>query len=129
MEKRGRGRPKLGVVAREVTLMPRHWDWLDGQPGGASVALRKLVEAAKRSNQGRDRVRQAQEAVHRFMWAVAGSLPGFEEASRAFYRKEYQRFDEIIASWPPDVREHTRGLVKLVIQNEAALNGAEPAQA
>src|SRR4051794_18274604 len=25
---RGPGRPKLGVVAREVTLLPRHWQWL-----------------------------------------------------------------------------------------------------
>src|SRR5205809_1075295 len=41
---RGPGRPKLGVVAREVTLLPRDWDWLAGQPGGASVALRKRVE-------------------------------------------------------------------------------------
>src|SRR5688572_29815503 len=49
-EPRSRGRPKLGVVAREVTLLPRHWDWLASQPGGASVALRKLVEVARRSS-------------------------------------------------------------------------------
>src|ERR1700690_3457045 len=45
---RGPGRPRLGVVAREVKLLPRHWDWLASQPGGASVALRKLVEEARR---------------------------------------------------------------------------------
>src|ERR1700755_2361276 len=66
------GRPKLGVVAREVTLLPRHWDWLGAQPGGASVALRKLVDAARRANQGKDRVRQSQEAAYRFMSAMAG---------------------------------------------------------
>ena len=44
---RGPGRPKLGVIAREITLLPRHWEWLASQPGGASVALRKLVEAAR----------------------------------------------------------------------------------
>lgn len=33
--KPARGRPKLGVTPREVTLLPRHWDWLAHQPGGA----------------------------------------------------------------------------------------------
>ena len=74
---RGRGRPKLGVVAREVTLLPRHWAWLNGQPGGASVALRRLVDAARAANEDHDRVRRAQEATYRFMTALAGNLPGF----------------------------------------------------
>src|SRR5258706_3704841 len=87
---RGPGRPRLGVVGREVTLLPRHWDWLDSQPGGASVALRKLVEEARRSNWWTDRARQSQEAVHRFMYAMAGNLPGFEEASPAFYGRDKQ---------------------------------------
>src|SRR4051812_26535135 len=82
---RGPGRPRLGVVAREVTLLPRHWDWLNGQPGGASVALRKLVEQARRENEGRDRARRSQEAAYRFMSAMAGNFPGFEEATRAFF--------------------------------------------
>src|SRR3954468_17816734 len=83
--RRGPGRPRLGVVAREVTLLPRHWDWLNGQPGGASVALRKLVEQARRENEGKDRARRAREATYRFMSAMAGNLPGFEEASRALF--------------------------------------------
>src|SRR3954454_24493877 len=82
---RGPGRPKLGVVAREITLLPRHWDWLNGQPGGASVALRKLVEEARRGNEGRDRGRRSQEAAYRFMSTMAGNFPGFEEATRAFF--------------------------------------------
>src|SRR4029079_13633389 len=82
---RGPGRPKLGVVAREVTLLPRHWEWLNAQPGGASVALRKLVEEARRSNEAKDRLRQAQEALYRFMSTVAGDEAGFEEASRALF--------------------------------------------
>src|SRR5277367_707131 len=79
------GRPKLGVVAREVTLLPRHWDWLAAQPGGASVALRKLVEEARRSHEASDRLRQAQEAAYRFLSAMAGNEPGFEEATRALF--------------------------------------------
>src|SRR5689334_6360873 len=93
---RGPGRPRLGVVAREVTLLPRHWDWLNGQPGGASVALRRLVDEARRTNEGKDRVRRAQEAAYRFMSAMAGNLPGFEEATRAFFVGPHERFDELV---------------------------------
>lgn len=103
---RGPGRPKLGVVAREVTLLPRHWDWLNAQPGGASVALRKLVEEARRQNEGRDRIRQAQDAANRFMMTVAGDLPGFEEASRALFASDRTRFEAHIEGWPVDVRDY-----------------------
>lgn len=104
-----RGRPKLGVIAREVTLLPRHWEWLAAQPGGASAALRRLVEDARRAAPA-DR-RQAQEAVHRVMFALAGDLPDFEEANRAFYAKDYGRFDVLTASWPQDVGAYVRTLV------------------
>ncbi len=108
---RGPGRPRLGVVAREVTLLPRHWQWLGSQPGGASVALRKLVEEARRSHEGQDRVRHAQEAAYRFMSAIAGHQAGFEEASRALFAGDALRFDSQTASWPPDVRRHARQLL------------------
>jgi len=101
-----RGRPKLGVVAREVTLLPRHWEWLATQPGGASVALRKLVEAALRDATGRDERRQAQERAYHFMSAMAGDLPGFEEATRALFANDATRFAERIEPWPRDVRDH-----------------------
>jgi hypothetical protein len=107
---RGPGRPKLGVVAREITLLPRHWDWLNAQPGGASVALRKLVEEARRANGGKDRVRQSQEAAYRFMSIMAGNRPGFEEATRALFAGHRDRFDQLIAPWPKDVRHHARKL-------------------
>ena len=103
---RGRGRPKLGVVAREVTLLPRHWDWLSLQPGGASVALRKLVEKARTANEDKDRIRKAQEVGYRFMSAMAGDKPGFEEASRALFAGNAERFNECIAPWPEGVRDH-----------------------
>jgi uncharacterized protein len=105
-ELRGRGRPKLGVVAREVTLLPRHWDWLSTQPGGASVALRKLVEQARRSSGDSDRKRAAQEAAYRFMSFIGGDLPGFQEASRALFAYDRRRFGDLIAAWPEDVRDH-----------------------
>jgi uncharacterized protein len=103
---RGRGRPKLGVVAREVTLLPRHWDWLSAQPGGASVALRKLVEGARRASGDRDRIRAAQEAAYRFMSSIGGDLPGFEEASRALFAYDRRSFGDRIAAWPADVRDY-----------------------
>ncbi|MEO5923569.1 MAG: DUF2239 family protein [Bryobacteraceae bacterium] len=105
-EPRGRGRPKLGVVAREVTLLPRHWDWLSAQPGGASVALRKLVEDARKASGDKDRVRAAQEAAYNFMSAMAGNLPGFEEAARALFAHDRRGFAERIAGWPVDIRDH-----------------------
>ena len=107
---RGPGRPKLGVVAREVTLLPRHWAWLSGQPGGASVALRKLVEQARRDNDGRDRLRRTQEAAYRFMSVMAGDRPGFEEAARALFAGDRARFDRLVKPWPADIRNHAKNL-------------------
>ncbi len=107
---RGPGRPKLGVVAREVTLLPRHWDWLGSQPGGASATLRRLVEEARRASSGSDRRREASEAVDHFMLAMAGNLPDYEEASRAFWREDSDRFIALTDAWPADVREHVRHL-------------------
>jgi len=103
---RGRGRPKLGVVAHEVTLLPRHWDWLSAQPGGASVALRKLVELARRTNGDRDRRRSALEAAYSFISAIAGNQPGFGEATRALFAYDRRKFGELVAAWPEDVRDH-----------------------
>jgi hypothetical protein len=105
-ESRRRGRPRLGVVAREVTLLPRHWDWLNLQPGGASIALRKLVEEARKASGDRDRVRTAQESTYRFISAIAGNLPGFEEAARALFAHDRRRFGDLIAGWPEDVRDY-----------------------
>ena len=108
-QKRSPGRPKLGVIAREVTLLPGQWDWLDEQVGGASAALRRLVHEAKKGGKGR--ARQSQEAVYKFMTVMAGDLPGFEEALRAFYRKEKERFNQLIEPWPRDIRTHLKKLV------------------
>lgn len=105
-ETRGRGRPKLGVVAREVTLLPRHWEWLASQPGGASVTLRKLVEEARRTHADKDRTRAAQERAYRFIAATAGDLVNFEEASRALFANDQPRFTDLVAPWPDDVRAY-----------------------
>ena len=103
-EVKGPGRPKLGVVSREVTLLPRHWGWLAAQPGGASVALRKLVEAAARSATEDKRI--AQEVAYRFLMAMAGDLPGLDEANRALFAGDRRRFEQETANWPPDIRDY-----------------------
>jgi hypothetical protein len=105
-----RGRPKLGVVAREVTLLPRHWEWLAEQPGGASQVLRRLVDEARRSSGDRDRIRIARDTAYRFMSAMAGDLPGFEEASRALFAGDWDRLAQQIAGWPDDVRTYVHKL-------------------
>jgi len=107
----GPGRPRLGVVCREVSLLPRHWSWLDRQPGGVSVAMRKLVEEARKSGQGEERARAAWEAAGKFMWVMAGNFPGFEEASRALYARDEVRFVRLIGDWPEDIRAHVERLV------------------
>jgi hypothetical protein len=101
----GPGRPKLGVVAREVTLLPRHWDWLAEQPGGASAALRRLVDAARATHAERDVVRRAQERCYRFIAYTSGDAPGFEEAARALFARDRAAFELETDSWPRDVRQ------------------------
>lgn len=105
-----RGRPRLGVIAREVTLLPSHWDWLASQRGGASAALRRLVDQARRSGAGEDH--EAVEAAQRVMTALAGDLSGFEEAGRAFYAKDKALFWELSEPWPADIRSYVRALVE-----------------
>lgn len=107
---RGPGRPRLGVVAHEVTLLPRHWEWLNEQSGGASVTLRKLVDAARHANEGKDRARRSREAAYRFISAMAGNLPDFEEAARALFAGDAARFDERIEPWPAGIRDLARKL-------------------
>jgi hypothetical protein len=103
---RGPGRPRLGVVAREVTLLPSHWDWLAIQRGGASAALRRLVEEARRASGAADDLRQAEERTYRFIAAMAGDLPGFEEATRALFAHDHVGFATRITMWPADVRDY-----------------------
>ena len=104
------GRPKLGVVGREVTLLPRHWDWLGTQPGGASVTLRKLVDTARVANRARDAAHRAQTAADRFMLTMLGDAPGYEEAARALYAGDGATFAARTAPWPTDLRDHARRL-------------------
>jgi hypothetical protein len=122
--RRGPGRPKLGVVAREVTLLPRHWEWLNGQPGGASVALRKLVEQARRDPDGRDRLRRAQESAYRFMSVMAGDRPNFEDAARALFAGDRARFDRFVKPWPADIRSHAKTLAAIALAAVAKGDGA-----
>ena len=116
---RGPGRPRLGVVGREVTLLPRHWDWLATQPGGASAAIRRLVDQARVTHAGRDRTRRAQEYAYRFMTAMLGDQPDFEEATRALFAADRERFTELTARWPVDLRDHARRLADDALAEDA----------
>jgi hypothetical protein len=116
----GPGRPKLGVVAREVTLLPRHWDWLNSQPGGASVVLRRLVDEARHANPVAERVRRAREATYRFMTAIAGNEPGYEEATRALFAGNSARYHALIAGWPAGVRYYASRLAVEAFEPEGS---------
>ncbi len=125
---RGPGRPRLGVVAKEVTLLPRHWEWLSNQRGGASVALRRLVDEARKTHEQQDRLRLAQESAYRFISVMASHEPGFEEATRALFAADAARFDALTNSWPADVRDHAWHLAAQAFANAApsASGGAGP---
>lgn len=103
---KGPGRPKLGVTSREVSLLPRHWDWLEEQPNGASAALRRLVEAAIKHEPGKERARRIRAALSRFLSAMAGDRPHYEEACRALFAGETAQFAQLVERWPKDIREH-----------------------
>lgn len=104
------GRPKLGVVSREVTLLPRHWDWLNRQPGGASAALRRLIDDARNAHAQQDSQRAATEATYQFMQAMAGDLPGFDEACRALFAHKQSAFLLQTQAWPDDVQAYLHQL-------------------
>jgi hypothetical protein len=108
---RGRGRPRLGVVSREISLFPRHWEWLEKQPQGASAAIRRLIEDARAREPDRERDARAREAAGSFMWAMAGNLPDFEEASRALYAKDNEKLAALTQAWPKDVRDYLNRLL------------------
>ncbi len=110
--KRGRGRPKLGIVSREVSLLPRHWEWLGHQRGGASASLRRLVDAARKNGQHDEVVRRAVERTHRFLWDMAGDLPGFEDATRALFARDFATFDKRTSRWPVGIREQVQRLLR-----------------
>lgn len=124
-EPRGPGRPPLGVIAREVTLLPRHWEWLSAQPGGASVTLRRLVEMARRRPDPGALKRQALESAYRFMSAMAGNEAGFEEATRALFRGDRERFENETRSWPGDIRKHVHTLASRVFDAQRWMRTAD----
>lgn len=114
----GPGRPRLGVVSREISLLPRHWEWLATQPGGASATLRRLVEDGAKRAVGSTSTKQAQERAHKFMSSVAGDRPGYEEALRALYRRDRKGFSTQIASWPEDLQGYVQKLAKSAFAND-----------
>jgi uncharacterized protein len=104
--KQGPGRPRLGVVSREISLLPRHWEWLESQPNGISAAIRRLVDDARRNETGIERGRHVRNAISKFLWAIAGDFPHFEEVARALHAREDSRLESLMSGWPEDVRAH-----------------------
>jgi hypothetical protein len=119
----GPGRPSLGVVCREVSLLPRHWEWLGAQPGGASAAMRRLVDEARKHRAPKERARAARDAAGAFMWVMGGNLPGFEEASRALFAGDYERLTGLVSGWPRDVRQHLARLADRAARFERDVSG------
>jgi hypothetical protein len=119
---RGPGRPRLGVVSREISLLPRHWEWLETQPQGASAAIRRLVDEARKRAPDADRARLRRQAAGNFLWAMGGNLANFEEASRALYAGDAERLERQIKDWPRDVRAY----VYRLLEREEPTPGQDP---
>jgi uncharacterized protein len=117
--KPGPGRPRLGVVSREVSLLPRHWDWLESQPNGASAAIRRLVDEARHDETGIERGRHLRNGINRVLWSMAGNFANFEEVARAIDAREDSRLDALMSSWPKDVREYVFGRLEIAMGIEA----------
>ena len=117
--KPGPGRPKLGVVSREISLLPRHWDWLESQPNGASAAIRRLVDEARHNETGTERGRHVRNAIGKILWSIAGDLPNFEEAIRALDAREDSRLDQLMSAWPKDVRAYVLRRLEVATDMEA----------
>jgi hypothetical protein len=114
----GPGRPKLGVISREVSLLPRHWEWLANQSGGASATIRKLIEDAKKRSSAHTSIKHVQERVYRFMSVIAGDMTGYEEALRALYKADRKNFLLHMRDWPTDVRTHVVEMAKPIFEAE-----------
>jgi hypothetical protein len=127
-QKAGPGRPKLGVVGRDVSLLPRHWEWLEQQPSGASAALRRLVDEARKREPGKERARLARDAAGKVLWSLAGNLPDSEEASRALYAGDPARVGDLTRKWPKDIRKYVLRLVAEAarLEKEAAEQQSQP---
>lgn len=111
----GAGRPKLGVMPREISLLPNHWEWLLNQDGGSSAVIRNLIDE-KMKSRSKDKVKSAQETTYKFLSAIAGDLPNFEEAIRFLYRKDKKKFSELISSWPKDIIKYSMMLASDVFE-------------
>lgn len=116
----GPGRPRLGVVCREVSLLPRHWEWLERQSGGSSAALRRLVDEARKNEPEKDETVQRRDAAERFLMVMAGNLPNFEEVTRALYAGNYEKTAPLMHDWPADVQTHAHRLIARCTQAESA---------
>ncbi|MCC2615272.1 DUF2239 family protein [Aestuariibacter halophilus] len=99
-----RGRPKLGVTSKEVTLLPRHWQWLSKQRGGASTTLRRLVDQAINNMSAKEQLHMLQSQLYNLMTVMADEA-GFEEASRALYRADNEAFQRAIQTWPDEIKQ------------------------
>ena len=110
-----------------MSLLPRHWEWLEEQPQGISAALRRLVDEARKRDPGKARARMARDAASKFMWAMAGNLPDFEEASRALFAGDGERLSVLVRKWPKDIRNHVLRLVEEAARFEREAASAEQA--
>lgn len=99
---------------REVSLLPRHWEWLSGQPRSISAALRLLVEQARRDPDGSYAAQYAKDRCYLYMRDNAGDRLYFEEACRALSANDRARFETFLSGWPQDIQREAMDLATSV---------------
>ncbi|KAF1023147.1 MAG: hypothetical protein GAK29_03011 [Acinetobacter bereziniae] len=100
------GRPKLGVISREITLQQKHWDWLDQQNSSASAVIRKLIDQELNNPLSESNKMMAKQALDRFMTAMSGNISHYEEATRALYRDDQESFIALVENCPEDIKTY-----------------------
>lgn len=98
------GRPKLGVISREITLQQKHWNWLDQQSSSASAVIRKLIDKELNDPSSESNIMLAKQAIDHFMLAMLGNMPNYEEATRALYQGNKSHFLALIHNYPKDLK-------------------------
>ena len=91
-------------ITGEITLLPRHWQWLAEQGGNASATLRRLIDEARRDPKQKadNECRRRQQLTYRFCQALCGDFQGYEDALRALYAADKDSFKTHISTWPAD---------------------------
>ena len=77
-------------------------------PGERSVRKKNLPK--RRAGGDKRLMKAAHERAYNFTYAIAGNFTNYEEATRALFANDRERFHQLTLGWPPDIRDHAIAL-------------------